>query len=375
MLGALMVGLFAQTTQPADNLERELGQALAADQAQAASNPSAASARPAGSPLTSALLNPEISVIGSFVGVARRDGSVDPSFRAGDDPPASGIAVQELELSFAADVDPYFKMRVFLTMPGTDSIEIEEAFLEATSLPRGVGFKVGAFRSSFGRNNEQHLHVQDFARRPRTTQLLDADGLRAPGAQLSYLLPLSWYAAVFVEALDVGGSGDISGTAGIEQFFDLSNAWSLYTGLSTATLQHPAADGQPAPARDYLVGGDVYLKWRPPNETQTYAWVAFTSEYIASRTSEGDWDGAFYAQLVAQVARRVRVGARLDLVGYPQEALGREVIASASLAFLPTEFSRIRLTYAHDEPSGAPNNDSLFLQVEATIGAHGAHPF
>src|SRR5262249_47350131 len=116
-------------------------------------------------------------------------------------------------------------------------------------------------------------------------------------------------------------------------------------------------------------------KWRPPNEAQTYAWVAFTSEYIASKTSNRDWDGAFYAQLVAQVDRRLRLGARLDLVGYPQAALAKAVVASASVAFLPTEFSRVRLTYAHDEPSAGKNNDSLFLQVEATIGAHGAHPF
>jgi hypothetical protein len=370
----------APTTQPTDDLEKQLGQAIAADQAAAPPKPAAPtvlSATPQGSPLTSALLNPEISVIGSFVGSARRDGSRDPSFRSGDDPLPAGLAIQELELSFAADVDPYFKLRAFLTMPGGEGIEVEEAFLETTSLPRGVGLKVGAFRSSFGRNNEQHLHVQDFARRPRTTQLLGDDGLRAPGAQLSYLLPLPWYASLFVEALDPAGSGDLTGTAGLEQFFDLGTSWSLYTGLSAATLARAKeSDTAPAPAREYLGGGDVYLKWKPPNETDTYAWVAFTAEYVASRTSDKDWDGVAYGQLVAQVDRRVRLGARVDLVGYPRTGLTREVVASASVAFLPTEFSRLRLTYAHDAPiDGGVDQDSVFLQVEGTIGAHGAHPF
>jgi hypothetical protein len=90
-------------------------------------------------------------VIGVFEAGARREAR-DPSFRAGDDPQPSAFAVQELELSFAADVDPYFRMRTFLTMPSDGGIEIEESFLETTALPRGLGLKVGAFRSSFRRN-------------------------------------------------------------------------------------------------------------------------------------------------------------------------------------------------------------------------------
>jgi hypothetical protein len=368
--------VLAQASQPADDLERQFRESIAADKAAAA--PAAPPPQQPAQPImTGALLNPEISVIGVFEVGARREPS-GPSFRAGDDPQPSGFAVQELELSFAADVDPYFRMRTFLTMPSDGGIEIEEAFLEATSLPRGLGLKAGAFRSSFGRNNEQHLHVQDFARRPRTTELLGDDGLRGPGAQLSYLVPLDWYLSVFVEgfALDLGV--DPSATFGIEQFFDLSRSWSLSWGLSAATLQHGAGSaGGPTPPREFLGGTDVYVRWRPPNEAETYSWVSLTAEYIASRTDERSaWDGVGYAQVVAQVARRIRAGLRLDLVGYPQAALDHEAVVSASLAFIPSEFSRVRLTYAHDaDLDRSTSNDSLFLQLEGTIGAHGAHPF
>src|SRR5262249_10663757 len=194
---AILIGIFAQTSQPADEIERQFRESLAADKAAAPQQATGVQQTPvpAGAPTTQqpimagSILNPEISVIGVFEAGVRRE-SRDPSFRAGDDPQPSGFAVQELELSFAADVEPYFRMRTFLTMPSDGGIEIEESFLETTALPRGLGLKVGAFRSSFGRNNEQHLHVQDFARRPRTTELLGDDGLRGPGAQLSYLLPL-----------------------------------------------------------------------------------------------------------------------------------------------------------------------------------------
>ena len=44
---------------------------------------------------------------------------------------------------------------------------------------------------------------------------------------------------------------------------------------------------------------------------------------------------------------------------------------AGSIAFLPTEFSRLRVTYTRDETE----NDTVILQLEGTIGAHGAHPF
>jgi hypothetical protein len=208
------------------------------------------------------------------------------------------------------------------------------------------------------------------------TELLGDDGLRAPGAQLSYLLPTPWYASVLVEYL--GLSEDPSATLELEQFFDLSRSWSLLWGLSSATLQPDTPSGATTKRdREYLLASDVYLKWRPPNEAETYWWVGVTAEYVASRTENKGWDGAGYGQIVAQIARRFRAGVRLDVVGFPSVALDRELDVSASLAFLPSEFSRVRLTYAHDHPldDGSLRNDYLILQLEGTIGAHGAHPF
>ncbi len=325
------------------------------------------------------LSTPEISLIGTFSASWRRE-ATPPPFEAGDDPDPSGFGLQELELTFASAVDPYFNMRAFLAMPGLDEIEIEEAYLETTSLPQGLQLKGGAFRSSFGRNNEQHLHAQDFPRRPRHTELLGHDGLRGPGAQLSYLPPLPWFATFFVEGMSLGG--DLSATAGVEQFFDLSPRWSLLVGVNAATL-HRAHDDEhegepggepeppPPPEREWLVGGDVYLKWRPENVTETYAWVALQLEYVAVRPEDEAWRGAGYAQLVAQVARRFRLGARLDVVGLPGGGDEVHLAATGAITFLPTEFSRVRLAYVRDETE----NDTVIVQLEGTIGAHAAHPF
>jgi hypothetical protein len=358
---ALIVSL-GIAAQAADPLEQELAEAIAADRP-----------APTRAPATAALLNPEISVIGTFSAAFRRE-ETPPPFEAGDDPDPAGLGLQELEITFAAAVDPYFRMRAFLALPGLDELEIEEAYLETTALPRGLLLKGGAIRSAFGRSNEQHLHQQDFARRPRTTALLGHDGLRGAGAQLSYLPPLPWYAAVFAELMTLGDG--LTVVAGVEQFVDLGPRWSLLIGGHGATVQRDEDEhegepepGEEAPPREFLVGGDVYLKWRPENVTSTYAWFAVQLEYVAARPEGGEWTGAGYAQVVAQVARRVRLGARLDLVGLP----GDELLlgGAVSVAFQPSEFSRLRLTYTRDET----RNDSFFLQLEGAIGAHAAHPF
>ena len=74
-----------------------------------------------------------------------------------------------------------------------------------TSLPANLQIKAGTFRSQVGRNNTQHLHEQNFTRRPLMTALLfGVDGFRGPGAQLSVLLPLPWFATLYGEAFSIG---------------------------------------------------------------------------------------------------------------------------------------------------------------------------
>ena len=53
---------------------------------------------------------------------------------------------------------------------------------------------------------------------------------------------------------------------------------------------------------------------------------------------------------------------------------------SGNLTWYPTEFSKIRLQYNHDfleanDFSRSGKADSIFLQFEFILGAHGAHKF
>jgi len=108
----------------------------------------------------------------------RRRSAVDRLQGAGDRAGAAGV------------VDPYFRADIFLTIPNLSGIEVEEAFLTTTHLPGNFQIKAGIFRAGLGRQNTQHLHLQDFTRRPAINpQFLGVDGLRAPGLEVNWLVP------------------------------------------------------------------------------------------------------------------------------------------------------------------------------------------
>ncbi len=393
-----------QGAQPSggDDLARELEQVLA--------NPSPPSAtKSASGPAGSGLLNPDISVISDGVigGWNQR-----PIFLSGDDPDlaagaagrALGLTLQELEIGFQSTVDPYFIANAFLTIPNLQGLEVEEAYAATTSLPWGFQLKAGVFRSSAGRQNEQHLHTQSFSLRPLiNAAYLGPDGLRGPGAQLSWLAPTPFFlrlaAEVFslphdAELLTFGGASryNPSAVATAKTFFDLGSSLSLMLGGTFAFGHAPVPDstGIAPPElqgpRSWMAGGDLYLKWKRPNDVEGYFWLALQAEYFYRHIAPSadaaslepvpaQLDGGAYAQLVAQIARRWQAGVRFDLLGLPEsELIHRAARLSGMFQIAPSEFSRVRLQYFRGLAAAAPEQ-GLMLLLEYSIGAHGAHPY
>jgi hypothetical protein len=347
----------------------------------------------------------------------------DPDLH-GDTTHAKGFTAQEVELAASAIVDPYFKGEVYLTIPNLDGLEVEEAFATTTSLPGNFQVKAGSFRSAFGRQNGQHLHVQDFTRRPLiNAAFLGADGLRGPGLQVSWLAPLPFYLTLYGEAFSISSDPAATGgpvpapvssfgansasrptlTAEAKAFFPFGDEWSLTGGLDFASGESPGVSlsggGTLGVGRQtQLFGADLYLKWKPANVSVSYSSVAVQAEAIFRHFGSGDglsdaWDGGAYAQVVAQFARRWFMGVRGDYIGLPPSSLtARTARGALSLTFQASEFSRVR-AYAELEkgnisfgdesipagallpavnPSWAP---AAFVQLEISIGAHGAHPY
>jgi hypothetical protein len=354
------------------------------------------------------LLNPALSFIldGSFGYYGAHTGQfaalgLPPS---GDDPSVTrqGFTLQEVELAAQSAIDPYFEGAIFLTIPNLDGLEVEEAYLVTTSLPWNLQIKAGTFRSKFSRNNSQHLHLQYFTRRPLMTPLLfGEDGLRGPGAQASVLLPLPWFATIYAEAFSILPPEDLPGvatfgggarlvpanltyTAELEQFFELAEAHSLLVGLSFATGRSvTCVTGAPCVPlnvegpRSFLYGGNLYYKWKPANVAQSYASFQWTTEFYARTLADGGpTEGAGYSEAVVQIARRFYLGGRFDLTGLPSgPSIPRRYGGAGSLTFAPSEFSRLRLYAQELGGPGVAATTVGFLQVEYSMGAHGAHPF
>jgi len=416
------------------DLEKELEKAIQADTSAAAQQGQKGPPAPApavtsstgGAPQTlfrgAQSLNPDMSaILDADFGWQRRA----PQLLSGDDTDlhaegtrhAVGFTAQEVELAFSAIVDPYLKGEVYLTIPNLEGIEVEEAFATSTSLPWNLQIKGGSFRSAFGRQNGQHLHVQDFTRRPLiNAAFLGADGMRGPGVQLSWLAPLPFFLTLYGEAFSLGGdAADQTGAlpqpvasfgadrstrptlaAEAKAFFPLGESWSVYSGLNFASGKSPGVSlgdaGTTGVGREaQLYGADVYLKWKPINVARGYESLAFQAEAIVRHFGSGDgledeWDGGAYAQIVAQFARRWFVGVRGDVVGVPSSSvLARAERVGLSLTFQGSEFSRVR-GYLEAEHATAPSSAFLpqampqwapaaYLQLEFSIGAHGAHSY
>ena len=204
-----------------------------------------------------------------------------------------------------------------------------------------------------------------------------------------------------------GERWDLTYLATARAFYPFSDATSAYFGLSYAhgkTSQSVLGNGLvPSTAMghtlydnfyDNLYGADLYLKWKPPNQAFTYASIAWQTEYflrqIPNLTLGGvphaQLEGGMYSQLVFQVHRRWFLGVRGELMGFPSgDNIKREYAGASSITWGLSEFARVRIygevrygqRFLPEDFTVHPPRlaGAAFLQIEAAIGAHGAHPF
>jgi hypothetical protein len=316
-----------------------------------------------------------------------------------------GFNLRAVELGFFAPVDPYFNL--YATLPVTeDGIELEEAYFVTTSLPAGLQFKGGKFKSGFGRFNAFHPHAWDFVDAPLPYKLFfggEGEGLTEKGAQLTYLPNLPIYTILGAEVLQgdnetlFGPDGGLHAYTGfVKSSLDLGANHSILFGGSVVggkTNTGSFAPDTELKGDSVLYGLEFTYKWRPSRRQSfivqsEYLYrhqtgdltdtVALTTESL-KRNQDG-----FYVQALYQIDRW-RIGARFDrmaifkdevlLAGEKQSYSGQPYRATGALEFNPTEFSRIRLQYNYDKSDPNKLNQEIFLQFILAVGAHGAHAY
>lgn len=346
---------------------------------------------------------------------------------AGDhDPQQRGFNARNIELAFDGAVDPYFQgfaNIVFkLDNDNETEVEVEEAFMQTTSLPFNLQLKAGQFFAAFGRINPTHPHTWDFADAPIIHgRLLGPDGLRGVGTQISWTLPTPWYSQLFLGVQNGRGGTGYSfrnpGDDGIffgrrttdrelrgledfvwiprwENSVDLSPTQVVLAGVSGAFGSNETGGN----SRTQIYGGDFLYKWKSATAEGGFPFVKWQTELMYRRFEAGrginesfpvaetfhDW--GFYSQLVWGFKKGWVAGIRGDLYDADdsrftddEDRQSRSRV-SANLTWYPTEFSKIRLQYNHDFLDdtfflAGRDVDSIFLQFEFILGAHGAHKF
>ncbi len=171
-------------------LERRL--AVAEQNASQASYASQQPAMTATSGSRSSAFNPAIGVILQGQAWHYAGDPADepvPGFPYGGEagPISQGLNSGETELIFNANVDDKFTAWLTTALAiedGESVVEVEEAWVEATALPYGLGARFGRFFSNIGYLNEKHSHTWDFVDQPLPYQAFLGDQYLDDGVQL-----------------------------------------------------------------------------------------------------------------------------------------------------------------------------------------------
>jgi hypothetical protein len=364
----------------------EAGAQAAATQQQpvpATPSPTSAVATPTGGPQPSLggagasaakALNPDISLIGDFIGAAGHD----PVY------PLPSLQMHESELGVQAIIDPYARGDFFLTF-GEEGVGLEEGYITFTALPAGFVARVGKMRSAFGKVNTMHNHVLPWVDRPLVTNNLvgGEDGIDDAGFSIQRILPAP--KGIFLEAtgqlfrgdsddvFKASNKNDVSTVAHLRGYKDVTESTNLDLGLSYARGHNDLGS-------DFLTqlyGVDATLRWKPLRRSIYHSFIG-RGELIWSQRQQLPLEQkafGFYTSADYQLARRWFLGGRFDRSDRSRVANQMDKGGSVLLTYWPTEFSQVRGQYRFVRYAGNIDSHEFLMQFIYSLGAHGAHPF
>lgn len=250
----------------------------------------------------------------------------------GHDPNQRGFTLQGLEATFSGAVDPYFRGNANLTF-GIDStgeslFELEEAWLETVSLPGNFQLRAGQIFTEFGRHNPTHLHSWNFVDTPLVNgRFLGPDGLRNPGARISWLAPTPFFAEFSLGLQDshgetaesfrssghshgeeeegvplayrhpdndrgVHGVSDLLFSPRYAMSFDLTDTQVLLGGVSAAFGPNSRGGEGAGSTETQIYGLDLTWKWKPARQQGGFPFVLLQAEGMLRKYDAGafDWD-------------------------------------------------------------------------------------
>jgi hypothetical protein len=352
-------------------------------------------------PARAVSMNPDTSVNGLFLYQNSSRGN-DVASPTNLNATENGLTLQEAEMQFLSDVDPYWRLNALFSVHQDRSmdkdnnvkrewkIEPEEVFVDTIALPF-VTARVGKFKAAMGRHNQLHTHAFPFIDAPLfLSKLLGDEGLNDTGVSASALLPgIPWFSEITLQGFsgradgvsDYYGSGSPNSEIGVAH---LKNLWDFGTE-STVELGLSGANGknQFDLATD-LIGADLTFKWRPAvfGNSRAIIWSTESLQRTFRQTSSTEVGKGIATWVIAQVSHDWWVQARTEYleqkgvvqaVGGTTDSFARK--QSALIGYLPTEFSGIRAQYDYLTDAKDKPEQKVSLQFNYTIGAHPAHMY
>lgn len=345
--------------------------------------------------------SPNVSANAIFLGKESNFHKANPNLTAPDQEP-NGLDIQEAEVQFYSDVDPYLKLNLILsihpqyTSDGTQvtkewGIEPEEIFFESHHI-QALTLKGGKFLASFGKHNELHTHAFPFVNQPLGNKhLLGEDGLNDSGLSAAWLLPFQNYQELTLQFLrgDEEGSGfhsprpsDGVWLGRYNLLLDLDEASTIEWGMSFATGNNSHKE------KTEILGADLTWKWRPLSGGKYHSaivgfeWIKRRQDAFNQPPEDSDaltgWARWQWSQRWAILYRfdNLEVGHTLDTTNFES---GYESRSSLGVEFSPSEFSKWKLEYDHKEGreniEGQSVEKAIYMQIQMTIGSHPAHKY
>ncbi len=334
------------------------------------------------------LLNPDISLIGDFIGTAGHN-IVSPS---------RSLELHESEVGMQAIIDPYARADAFISF-GETGVNVEEGYVTFTSLPAGLLMKVGKMRADFGKVNTIHNHALPYIDRPLATNNLvgGEDGIDDAGISISHFLPApkNWFAEGTAQVFRGDSSTvyaanrreDVSVVGHLRAYRDLSESTNLDLGISYSRGHSNLGADFGSNFLTNLYGADATLRWKPLRRAIYKNFLLRTELFWSARDQlspvnifQTQHAFGMYTSAEYRVNRRWTVGGRLDRTGRATNANLTDTGFSGILTYWPSEFSQIRGQYrfghlALGAPGDFSNANEFLFQFLFVMGAHGAHPF
>jgi len=320
-------------------------------------------------------LNPQVSVIGDLIYKSDENGG------EGD----NDFNLREVELAFSANVDTWARGDVIVAIEnegGSTEVAIEEGYLTLLETPiDNLQGKFGKFRPSFGKANKMHLHQLPWVDYPLVIQnFFGEEGFSEAGASLSYLIPnpVEIYSELTLEAVNNGSTvfgGEEEGESlyltHLKNFFEITDKTSLELGGSYAFGDNGNGNG----AKTNISGADITLNTVlfDSLRTTSHTEVLFNNHEQAADDDINSW--GMFTSLEQQLNDRWWAFGRYDFSQTPTASNVDTHSYSSGLTFAQSEYVFWRAMFTHTVNETAADDNTLWLQLDFSIGPHKPHSY